>query len=123
MCALARPRTASSAQTPRAAQLSLLINDLMSHVHRRSAGDTLAIMNEAGLTMAQLVALHGLAHTGPQSVSKVASCLRLSPAATSHLINRLVLARLVGRTEDPIDRRHKRIAITAAGRALVDRLQ
>src|SRR4029434_786246 len=44
----------------------------------------------------------------------------LSPPATSHLIDRMVVAGLVGRSEDPIDRRHKRIAITATGRELIE---
>ena len=104
-------------------EVTALIFELMNHVHRRSAGETLAIMNEVGLTMAQLVALHMLAFAGPRSVSAVADCLRLSPAATSHLLDRLVAAKLVGRTEDPVDRRHKRIDITAAGRTLIDRVQ
>jgi DNA-binding MarR family transcriptional regulator len=138
MAGLARPKSApppsssaaaassSAAPAPEAApatEVSLLVGEMMTHVHRRSAGDTLAIMNQAGLTMAQLVALHLLAHRGPQSVSWVAACLRLSPGATSHLIDRLFVSRLVGRTEDPIDRRHKRIAITAAGRNLIERVQ
>ena len=87
----------------------------MSHIHRRSADDTLAVMNEVGLTMAQMVALHLLTHLGPVSVSSIAACLKLSPPATSHLVDRMVVAGLVGRTEDPVDRRHKRIAITRPG--------
>ena len=106
-----------------ATEVSALINEMMTHVHRRSAGDTLAIMNQAGLTMAQLVALHVLAHRGAMSVTRVANLLRLSPAATSHLIDRLFGARLVARTEDPVDRRHKRVAITSSGRTLVERVQ
>src|SRR5687768_4842132 len=86
-------------------RLSALVGELMGHVHRRSAGDTLSILTEAGLTMAQLVALHFLQHGGPTSVSAIASTLRLSPAATSHLVDRLVKARLVERREDPDDRR------------------
>ena len=95
----------------------------MGHVHRRSAGDTLAILTEAGLTMAQLVALHFLQHGGPCSVSAIAATLRLSPAATSHLVDRLVQARLVERREDQQDRRAKRVAITTAGVALTARVQ
>ena len=95
----------------------------MSHIHRRSADDTLAVMNEAGLTMAQMVALHLLTHLGPVSVSSVAACLKLSPPATSHLIDRLVVAGLVGRSEDPIDRRHKRIVITPRGQELIESTQ
>src|SRR5437899_2959231 len=93
------------------ADIAHLIDEMMSHIHRRSADDTLAVMNEAGLTMAQMVALHLLTHLGPVSVSSVAACLKLSPPATSHLIDRLVVAGLVGRSEDPVDRRHKRIVI------------
>ena len=65
------------------------------------------IMNEAGLTMPQLVALHLLTKLGPVSVSSVATCLKLSAPATSHLVDRLVVAGLVGRSEDPDDRRLK----------------
>src|SRR5262252_7365019 len=110
-----RVRTARRAQP---AKLANLIEEMMSHIHRRSADDTLAVMNEAGLTMAQMVALHLLTHLGPVSVSSIAACLKLSPPATSHLVDRMVVAGLVGRTEDPIDRRHKRIEITSTGREL-----
>jgi DNA-binding MarR family transcriptional regulator len=99
-----------------------LVGDLMGLVHRRSAGGTLALMNEAGLTMAQMVALYVLDFKGPQSVSAVASFLNLSPAATSHLIDRLVTAGFVGRTEDQEDRRQKRIAITVDGHNLAARV-
>jgi DNA-binding MarR family transcriptional regulator len=105
---------------PLPVKLANLIEEMMSHIHRRSADDTLAVMNEAGLTMAQMVALHLLTHLGPVSVSSVAACLKLSPPATSHLIDRMVIAGLVGRSEDPIDRRHKRIAITPTGRDLIE---
>lgn len=96
---------------------------MMGHIHRRSAGDTLALMNQAGLSMAQMVGLHVLIFRGACSVSALAACLRLSPAATSHLVDRLVQAALVERTEDAVDRRSKRLAITEKGRALVQRVQ
>jgi DNA-binding MarR family transcriptional regulator len=105
----------------RPATLAHLIDEMMSHIHRRSADDTLAVMNEAGLTMAQMVTLMLLEKLCPLSVSSVAACIKLSPAAASHMVDRLVTAGLVGRSEDPIDRRHKRIAITAAGRELINR--
>ena len=112
-----RVRTARRAQP---AKLANLIEEMMSHIHRRSADDTLAVMNEAGLTMAQMVALHLLTHLGPVSVSSIAACLKLSPPATSHLVDRMVVAGLVGRSEDPFDRRHKRIEITSTGRDLIE---
>jgi DNA-binding MarR family transcriptional regulator len=111
------------AEPGEAAQLSALLGEVMSHVHRRSAGDTLVIMSQAGLTMAQLVSLHVLGHRGASSVSAIAAALRLSPAATSHLVDRLVQGGYVERSEDPRDRRAKRVAITATGRSLVERVQ
>jgi DNA-binding MarR family transcriptional regulator len=116
-----KPSTAR-AVTGQPAELSALVNELLSHVHRRSAGDSLAIMTETGLTMPQLVTLHMLAHAGGRSVGTIASCLRLSPPATSHLVDRLVRAKLVVRTEDPEDRRQKRLAITDGGRSLLQRI-
>jgi DNA-binding MarR family transcriptional regulator len=103
-------------------ELSGLVSALFGHINRRSAGDSLAVMSEAGLSMAQLVTLHLLAHAGGRSVGEIGNRLRLSPAATSHLVERLVQADLVARTEDPSDRRQRRLAITAAGRRLVDRI-
>ncbi len=94
----------------------------MTHINRRSAGDTLAIMNEVGLTMPQFVTLHVLVHGGPRTVGAIAGCLRLSAAATSHLVDRLVRAHLVERAEHADDRRQKWVAITRSGRSLVDRV-
>jgi DNA-binding MarR family transcriptional regulator len=112
---------AASTQTPLSG-VGDLVGNLMGLVHRRSAGGTLALMNEAGLTMAQMVALYILDHLGGQSVTAIAAFLNLSPAATSHLVDRLVTGGFVGRTEDQEDRRQKRIAITPAGRTLAARV-
>lgn len=103
--------------------MGALIGELMKHVNRRSAGETLAIMNESGLTLPQLVTLHILEQCGVKTISAIAAALRLSPAATSHLIDRLVTGGFVGRIEDPSDRRQKRVTITGPGRRLVDRVQ
>lgn len=108
--------------TGQPAELSRLVSELLAHVHRRSAGDSLAIMTETGLTMPQLVTLHMLAHAGARSMGTIAACLRLSAPATSHLVDRLVRARLVVRAEDPADRRQRSLAITEGGRALVERI-
>jgi DNA-binding MarR family transcriptional regulator len=103
--------------------MGALLGELLKHVNRRSAGETLAIMNDSGLTLPQLVTLHILEQAGVRTISAIASALRLSPAATSHLIDRLVTGGFVGRIEDPQDRRQKRVTITSAGRKLVDRVQ
>jgi DNA-binding MarR family transcriptional regulator len=104
-------------------EMGALIGELIKHVNRRSAGETLAILNAAGLTLPQLVCLHILEQCGVRTVSAIASALRLSPAATSHLVDRLVGGGWAGRIEDPVDRRQKRVTITAAGRRLVGRVE
>jgi DNA-binding MarR family transcriptional regulator len=123
---MARSSSSSSsskrALTGQPGELSELVNALLGHIHRRSAGDSLAIMIEAGLTMPQLVTLHILAHAAGRSVGNIAGCLRLSPPATSHLVDRLVKAKLVVRSEDPDDRRQKLLSITESGRSLVERI-
>lgn len=104
-----------------ARQLSALLNDFMALVHRGFAGDAMAIMSEAGLTMPQIVALHILVH-GPQSNHGLVEKLHLSTSATSHLVDQLVKKGFVDRAEDPTDRRQKRLAITDAGTDLLRRL-
>lgn len=101
---------------------SRLLKELMSLTLYRSAGETLSIMAESGLSMPQIVVLHML-HQGCQnSISGIADRISLSLAATSHLVDRLVQQGLVVRTEDTTDRRQKRVEITAAGLAIRDRM-
>ena len=87
-----------------------------------SLGEDLAIMAETGLTLPQVVTLFKLHDRSPQCVSSVAALLHLSQPATSQLLDRLVHEGLVDRTEDPGDRRRKRLAITPRGTRLVSRL-
>jgi len=84
--------------------------------------EALGVMSQSGLTIAQMVALHVLARHGVRTVGGIASCVKLSPAATSHLVDRLVQRGLVARSEHTVDRRQKQVSISPAGRALVDRL-
>ena len=94
----------------------------MSLVIQRSACEMLATMTEAGISMPQLVALSMLNRYGQHSISAIAAKLNLSLAATSHLVDRMVKQELVVRGEDVEDRRHKRVVITPAGAALLERL-
>ena len=87
-----------------------------------SLGEDLAIMAETGLTLPQVLTLFRLHDHSPQCVSSIAAVLYLSQPATSQLLDRLVQERLVDRTEDPGDRRRKRLAITPRGARLVTRL-
>jgi DNA-binding MarR family transcriptional regulator len=102
-----------------AVRLRDLMRELMIVMNQRSVGDTLAIMNKAKLSMPQMVAMHLLDRLGPHTISAIADRLRLSRAATSHLVDRLVRAKLVMRKEGTSDRREKRAEITGSGRSLL----
>ena len=107
---------------PDHAELANLLVEMTRIAHRRSAGDTLALMNEAGLTMGQMVALFILVNAGEQAMGVLAQKVQLSPAAATHMIEQLVQGGLVARFDAPQDRRSKRVRITDQGRALIQRL-
>jgi DNA-binding MarR family transcriptional regulator len=104
------------------ARTSALLRELIGYILQRSAGETLRVMNDANLSMPQMVTLHMLRKCGPFTISVLAERLRLSLAATSHLVERMVQLGFVARTEDASDRRQKQLALTPAGHALIDRL-
>jgi DNA-binding MarR family transcriptional regulator len=47
--------------------------------------------------------------------------LGVSNAAASQAVDRMVVLGLIQRTEDPVDRRSKQLALTAAGHALIEK--
>ena len=94
----------------------------MHAMMRRTSGAEIVVMNESGLTIPQIVALHVLRDRGPVTVGDVADCTKLSRAATSHLVERLVCLGLAHRAEDAEDRRQKQVTISPAGAAMVERI-
>ncbi|MHB1844666.1 MAG: MarR family winged helix-turn-helix transcriptional regulator [Deltaproteobacteria bacterium] len=104
-------------------EVTRLLTELTSLVNRRSAGHALALMNEAGLTMAQVITLFILDLHGRQAVGLLGQKVRLSPAAASHMIEQLVRAGLVARVEDPDDRRSRLVSLAERGRSLIRRIE
>ncbi len=81
------------------------------------------MIDESGLTFAQMKVLVELqtpeeAHT----VTSLAEHLGISVASASRAADGLFRKKLVTRVEDPDDRRVKRLALTAKGRRLADRI-
>lgn len=72
------------------------------------------------VTLTQYRSLVVLASRGPQSVAALADELGVTPSTVSRLCDRLVRKGLVRRREDRRDRRAVRLALTSAGRLLVD---
>jgi DNA-binding MarR family transcriptional regulator len=73
-----------------------------------------------GLSLPQYSILMRLHHAGCE-VHDIGRIFAVSPAAASQLVEKLVQAGLVARTESPEDRRVRRIALTTKGRALIAR--
>ena len=107
---------------PASTRTSALLRELISYILHRSAGENLRVMCEANLSMPQMVTLHLLGKRGALTISALADSLRLSLAATSHLVDRMVQLGFVARTEDASDRRQKLVALTPTGEGLIERL-
>jgi DNA-binding MarR family transcriptional regulator len=98
-----------------------LLQDLVNRVSHRG-GQTLGLMQQASVTLHQVLLLTRLRKMSPCTSSDLAAALNLSLPAVSQAIDRLVQLGLVTRVEDADDRRRKRLATTRKAGALLDRL-
>lgn len=74
----------------------------------------------AGVTIPQFRVLVVLATRGPQFPSVLAGELRVAPSSITRLCDRLVAKGLITRAEAPASRRQVELAISPAGRRVVD---
>ena len=82
---------------------------------QRSTEDFIRHSKESGLSMPQLGALFQI-HRGAGSVSDLGEGLGVTNAAASQMLERMVQFQLILRTEDPQDRRVKKLFLTDKGR-------
>ena len=73
-----------------------------------------------GLSMPQFSILMQLHHRGSCGMSEISERFDISPAAASQLVDKLVHAGYLERTEDPIDRRAKLLTMSAKGEELIN---
>ena len=81
--------------------------------------DFMHFAHQAGLSGPQIHALLHVFHAGECQVSDIGALSEASPAAASQLVERLVRQGLVQRTEDPQNRRIKKLRLTAKGLKLI----
>ena len=91
------------------------LEKLLETFMRRSMHNFILTAKERGLSMSQIGALFAIHRKGSCGVSDIGDHLGITAAATSQMLNRLVEQDLIERTEDPVDRRLKRIVLTPAG--------
>src|SRR5512135_207064 len=72
-----------------------------------------------GLSMPQFSILMQLYYRGDCGISDISDRFEISNAAASQHVENLVQQGLIGRTEDPHDRRAKQIQLSEKGRALI----
>jgi DNA-binding MarR family transcriptional regulator len=101
---------------------AVLFQRLIGVANRATAGKSTMYLYESGLTFPQIIVMYALTWEGPQAISALARTLRLSLAATSQLVDRLVEGELVAREEDPEDRRVRIISMRPHGKRFMDRL-
>jgi DNA-binding MarR family transcriptional regulator len=100
-------------------KLDLALREWVKVFTHRSMQEFHRSQRDYGLSAGQLRTLTHLHFQGVHQVSDIGDDLGVTTAAASQLVDRLVNMKLLKRTEDPDDRRVKRITITDSGRALV----
>lgn len=86
---------------------------------RNSTRDIQSIVRSTGLGHSQVHSLFRLHFRSACPVTDLGESLGLTRAAASHLAQRLVMAGLLERVEDPADRRVRLLTLTPEGRRLV----
>lgn len=100
--------TSSSPHTPLETLLTHIIQEFMQFMH------------QTGLSKTQIHALLYIYHSGECQISEIGELTGSSPAAASQLVDRLVEQGLVQRSEDPQNRRIKRLRLTAKSLDLIN---
>ena len=88
-------------------------------MHRSMRGWT-HFAKSTGLSMPQFSILMQLHYKGPCGMSQISERFDVTAAAASQLVDKLVQAGYIERTEDPSDRRAKLLKLSTNGAKLVD---
>jgi DNA-binding MarR family transcriptional regulator len=116
---------ATQESRPKASEdLVLKIGVLFLRCMGPQAGDILRVLDESGLTFVQMKVLVELQAAEAElcTVTALSEQLGISAASASRAADGMVRKKLVTRLEDPDDRRVKRLALTAKGQRLADRI-
>jgi DNA-binding MarR family transcriptional regulator len=77
---------------------------------------------EDEVSLPQLRVLVLVASTGRMNLGQVAEALGVHPSNATRTVERLVVAGLLARTEDPVDRRYLALDLTDRGHQIVERV-
>ena len=85
---------------------------------RNSMQSFILYSKECGLSMSQIGAMFHI-YRGSGGVSDIGEGLGITSAAASQMLERLVQQGLILRTEDPLDRRAKKMVLTEKGQQIL----
>jgi len=102
-------------------QFSKSLREWMNAFIHRSMRDSARFVKASGFSMPQFFLLMRVHHCERCGISDLSEHLEITNAATSQLVDKLVQAGLLVRTEDPNDRRAKQVSLSAAGEAFVEK--
>ena len=102
-------------------RFSEVLHEWVKVFMQRSMRDFKHFMDEAELSPTQVNVLMRLHFGGRCDVSDIGTGLGVTNAAASQTVERLVQRGLLARSEDPVDRRVKRLTLTPQGENLVER--
>ena len=99
---------------------SKIVQQWMDTFMHRSMRGWIQFVKSTGLSMPQFSILMQLYHKGACGMSELSEGFGITPAAASQLVEKLVQADLIARTENPHDRRAKQVALTLQGKQLIE---
>jgi DNA-binding MarR family transcriptional regulator len=92
----------------------------MEYILAHIIQDFMQFMHQTGLSRPQIHALLHVYHAGECQISEIGALTDSSPAAASQLVERLVQQGLIQRTEDPLNRRTKKLRLTDRSLKLIN---
>ena len=103
----------------KSAQFSQTLRAWMDAFMHRSMSGWNHFAKSTGLSMPQFSILMQLHHKGPCGMSEISDRFDITAAAASQLVDKLVQAGYLERTEDPSDRRAKLLTLSTQGGELI----
>lgn len=102
-------------------ELTQVVREWAKVFMHRSAHDMKKLMEDTDLSFSHISILMRLYHHGMSGVSAIGEDMSITNAAASQTVDKLVQLGYVNRSEDPIDRRAKRLELSDQGRMLVEK--
>lgn len=102
-------------------QLSRSLRQWMDVTSHRSMQDQARFVKSIGFSMAQFFLLMHVYYKRQCGISNLSEHMEITAPAASQLVDKLVQAGMLERTEDPHDRRAKQVTLTGKGRQLIEK--